>query len=640
MEIAEGKGGHLSEDLFGEYVGRKIGGCLISQRVGGGGMGVVFEARHLALNKRVALKLLLPALAADKTFVKRFVSEARMSAQIEHPNVVQVLNVGRDGEIYFMVMQFIEGQSLRERMGAGPVPPPEAAGIVMQVARGLAAAHGRGIVHRDVKPENILLGADGVARVVDLGLSKSLSTEDSAMLTAPGTAMGTPNYISPEQATEARAVDARADIYSLGATFYHLLSGAPPFSGPSAFAIMTKHISEPLPPLATRNAGVPADLGSLVDRMMAKDPAERFQTMDEVVAALQGYLDGVTSAVDTLPAMAAAPTAQLRPTKRVPGAPPPAAKAGGRRWPFVALGAAGTLGVVIFLAILSTAGDPGRKALAAAQTYERLHPRDFAGSRERYGKVREEFPDTRWDAKAATAAQELEKRLLAEGEKARQDLDDQTKPLEAAGQWKESARLWATFPPEFAETPAGEQAAARHKQARAEVAWTGQRDKANQLLKARNWKGLEKLAAAFPTELADTRRGCRVGEIRTKAHVAGRARILMIALPLKTPAARKKVNDLCDPRVRIKLGIRRVAIGMASKFTSDVRSPQLVGPDKALVPVMYHITHRGPQSRKDDSLEIYVWERIKGKWYVTDVHKPGEDGPAPRRGPGIRRRNK
>ncbi len=406
---------------------------------------------------------------------------------------------------------------------------------------------------------------------------------------------------------------------------------------------MTKHISEPLPPLTSRNRQVPKDLESLVNRMMAKDPAERFQTMDEVVAALQGYLDGVSSAVATLPV--AVPSAKPAPARRAPGAPAAAApKGGGRKWPFVALGAAGTLGVVIFLSVLAAAGDPGRKALAKAHAYERTYPRDFAGSRERYEKVREKFQGTKWDAKASEAIGKLEERFQEESQEALEEVEARAKPLEDSGKWQDAANAWANFPPEFADTTAGKQAAARHKVARAEAAWAGHRDGANQLLKARNWKGLEKLAASFPTELADTRRGRRVSEIRTKAHVAGRAHILMIALPLKTPAARKKVDELCDPRrpvpIRIKLGVRRAAIGMASKFASDVQGPQLVGPDKALVPVMYHITHRGPQSRKEDSLEVYVWERIKGKWYVTDVKKPEEERPAPRRGPGTRRRDK
>jgi len=640
------------EQLFSEYVGRKIGGCRVARRIGGGGMGVVFEARHLALNKRVALKLLLPALAADRTFIKRFVSEARLAAQVEHPNVVQVMNVGQDGDVYFMVMQFIEGQSLRELTGRGAVEPRVAAQYVMQAARGLSAAHKCGIVHRDVKPENILIDREGVARVVDMGLSKSLTGEEAGMLTAPGTAMGTPNYISPEQATEARTVDARADVYSLGATFYHLLSGAPPFDGPSAISIMTKHITEPPTPLRECCPDVPAPLGRIVERMLAKSPDDRFQTMDQVIAALKGFLEETpTGAVETMPAAPAAtevvaPTARVVPEGRE-AAPQTLVRGGGRRWPFVVLGAAGTLGVVIALALMAAARDPGRKKLAAAQSFERAHPRAFRQARRKYEEVKEEFPGSRWYARATVAIQELDSRRLTESRREFDKVKVRAERMEKSGGWTEAAALWNSYAElkEFAGTGASGTAAARAREALAMAELERMRKRAESGFRNRNWAAVESIAARFPAGLADTRAGREAAELRTRARIGRRAQEAFRLLADPDQEALKKLGNYMDPgnppgarRMGMAgLAIIRGVLKQAKRFNAAVDLPESVADGKALVPVRIDIVHPGPRGRREQKLEKLLWVEVKGEWYLGAKRKSGTRSGPRRPGHGMRR---
>ncbi|MCY3021739.1 MAG: serine/threonine-protein kinase, partial [Planctomycetota bacterium] len=281
--------------------GKVIGGCRIAKLLGGGAMGSVYRAHHLNLKKDVAIKIMAPSLAGQTQYVQRFVSEARLAAQIEHPNIVQVLNVGRQESVYYIVMQYIEGESVMARlMRDGPLPPLEAARIGLGIARGLAAAHAKGIIHRDIKPANVLLTRTGEVKVADLGLAKAtLGIEDSA-LTQVGETMGTPQYMPTEQAEDARSADARSDIYSLGCTLYHMLVGTPPFSAKTVIAVLKKQISELAPPVAKLRPEVPKELSDLVARMMAKQREERPQTAAEVADALQGICEPRAAAAGSL----------------------------------------------------------------------------------------------------------------------------------------------------------------------------------------------------------------------------------------------------------------------------------------------------------------------------------------------------
>ncbi|MCI0343494.1 MAG: serine/threonine protein kinase, partial [Planctomycetales bacterium] len=294
-------------------IGEVVGGCEVIRKIGKGGMGSVFEAKHIGLNKRVALKILAPSLTANSEIVRRFLQEARAAAKLDHPNIVQVLNVGRDAHHHFIVMQFVEGRSLSavvEEKGA--LEPRRASEIVRDVARGLAAAHRQGVIHRDVKPGNIMISGDGSAKIADFGLAKETSGEGD--ISRAGQILGSPHYMSPEQG-DGKKVDHRSDIYSLGITFYYCLSGQKPFTGATPIAIIMKHLYDPPPPLREIAPGVPVEHESVAMRMMEKDPENRYLTCEEVLEDLERLLRGEAPA-----AVRAAPRRRPRRALRVAAA--------------------------------------------------------------------------------------------------------------------------------------------------------------------------------------------------------------------------------------------------------------------------------------------------------------------------------
>ena len=262
-----------------------IAGYELLDRVGQGGMGSVYRARQRVLNRIVALKVLAPALAADPAFIHRFRREARLAARLSHPNLVQVFNIGQDRGRHFIAMEFVEGPSvakLIERQGS--VAEGEAIDIAIGAAQALGVVASSGIIHRDVKPSNLMLTPSGITKLTDLGLAKS--TEDDLCITRTGAAVGTPHYMSPEQAMGKADIDIRSDIYSLGATLYHMLTGAPPFKGATAFDTLRMHVDEPLTPPVQARAAVSPSMSAAIMRMMAKDPKERFQDPREIVAEM------------------------------------------------------------------------------------------------------------------------------------------------------------------------------------------------------------------------------------------------------------------------------------------------------------------------------------------------------------------
>jgi len=267
----------------------RIGKYSIARRLGRGGMGEVWLGRNPDLDIPVAIKTLAPHLVDDDpSFVERFVLEARTAARLNHPHIVRIFDAGSDDGVHYLVMEYVEGGSLRELLATtGPLPVGRALSIAAQVARGLEAAARLGIIHRDIKPDNILLDADGTPKLADLGLAKLLGPSDGASLTHTGTSVGTPGYISPEQAQDSKSVDARADLYSLGATLYHMLTGEPPYSGSSAFAVMMKHVQEPIPDPRARNPGLPEPVVELLVRLLAKAPRDRPQTAAELARCLE-----------------------------------------------------------------------------------------------------------------------------------------------------------------------------------------------------------------------------------------------------------------------------------------------------------------------------------------------------------------
>jgi eukaryotic-like serine/threonine-protein kinase len=291
-----------------------LGGYEVVKELGRGGMGAVYLARQVSLDRPVALKVMNTRWAADPIFLARFTREAFAAAQLVHHNVVQIYDIGEQESINYFSMEFVEGRSLGDTLKKeGKLTLEAAIGYILQAARGLKFAHDRGMVHRDIKPDNLMLNVHGIVKVADLGLVKTptMSAADDALskteqdigdsvksmsvlksmasdITMVNTAMGSPSYMSPEQCKNAANVDQRADIYSLGCTLYSLLNGKPPFTGTTVFDVMAKHATEPVKPLGDQ----PKFVNDLIAKSLAKNAAERHQTMDEFIADLERCLPG------------------------------------------------------------------------------------------------------------------------------------------------------------------------------------------------------------------------------------------------------------------------------------------------------------------------------------------------------------
>jgi serine/threonine protein kinase len=266
----------------------------LEEVIGSGGMSVVWRARDVLLERKVALKILHARYGEDDEYVERFLREARAVAQMSHPNIVTVIDRGEDRDRQYIVFEYVEGENLKQLLDArGRLPIDEVVDLGLAVARGLAFAHERGIVHRDVKPQNVLLNGDGRAKVTDFGIARSLDVERG--VTQTGTVMGTSNYIAPEQASGER-VGTESDVYSLGCVLFELLTGDVPFPGDNFVAVALQHLNEPPPSVLERRGDTPPRLAWLVDRALAKDPADR-PTMDEVVAELEATRDPTQATV-------------------------------------------------------------------------------------------------------------------------------------------------------------------------------------------------------------------------------------------------------------------------------------------------------------------------------------------------------
>jgi eukaryotic-like serine/threonine-protein kinase len=270
-------------------VGETIAGRYeLEELVGHGGMSSVYRAHDSLLERNVALKLLHEQYNRDDEFVERFKREARLVAQLQHPNIVTVIDRGEEDGRQYIVFEYIDGENLKERVvRKGRLEIHEALEISIEVAHGLAFAHAHGLVHRDVKPQNVLLNGDGGAKVTDFGIARSLDVEQG--MTRAGTVLGTSNYIAPEQAS-GRQVDVHTDVYSLGVVLYELLAGDVPFPGESFIAVAMKHVHERPPNILDTRADVPLRVAAAIDHALEKDPEQRFPTMDAFAAELEACL--------------------------------------------------------------------------------------------------------------------------------------------------------------------------------------------------------------------------------------------------------------------------------------------------------------------------------------------------------------
>jgi serine/threonine protein kinase len=269
--------------------GRRLGQFELIEAVGAGGMAAVLKARDVDLGRIVALKILPPDMAADPENITRFKQEARAAAKLDHENVARVYHCGDDQGLHFIAFEFVEGETLRQlmEMNGGTLPVRESVSIMMQVCAGLAHAYERGVVHRDIKPSNIIVTPEGKAKIVDMGLARSLDSRVSGQLTQSGVTLGTFDYISPEQALEPRSADVRSDLYSLGCTLYHVLTGHVPVPEGTAAKKLDAHKNILPPDPREYNPNIPADLTAILGRMMAKNPDQRYQHPDHVSAHLR-----------------------------------------------------------------------------------------------------------------------------------------------------------------------------------------------------------------------------------------------------------------------------------------------------------------------------------------------------------------
>jgi eukaryotic-like serine/threonine-protein kinase len=270
-------------------IGELIGGRYeIEELVGTGGMSSVYRARDSVLERRVALKILHEHFSADPEYVERFRREARAIARLNHPNIVTVIDRGEFGNRQFIVFEHIPGENLKEVVEReGQLPVAQALALTHQIARGLAFAHQHGVVHRDVKPQNVLLDESGTAKVTDFGIARSLDPGEE--LTQTGTLLGTSDYIAPEQAS-GEPIDARSDQYSLGVLLYELLTGEVPYPADSFMAVAMRHLRDPVPSVRERRRDVPDRVDKIVARAMAKRPADRFPSTEAMMGAIEGAL--------------------------------------------------------------------------------------------------------------------------------------------------------------------------------------------------------------------------------------------------------------------------------------------------------------------------------------------------------------
>jgi eukaryotic-like serine/threonine-protein kinase len=275
----------LASSLIGTVLSERY---RLESKLGSGGMSTVYLARDITLERWVAVKVMHREMSDQPDQIERFRREARAVAQLSHPNVVSVIDAGEDGGYPYIVFEYVDGETLKQRIErVGPLPVDEATAYAIEIGRGLAAAHSRRLVHRDVKPQNVLIDPEGRAKVTDFGIARSLEADG---LTQTGRVLGTTDYVSPEQAM-GRGVDARTDVYSLGVLLYEMLTGHVPFTAETVVGVAMKHVNEDMPDVQRSRSEVSSALAAVIERATAKDPKNRYPDMASCLADLEGALE-------------------------------------------------------------------------------------------------------------------------------------------------------------------------------------------------------------------------------------------------------------------------------------------------------------------------------------------------------------
>ncbi len=346
-------------------IGQTLGRYHLEASLGRGGMAEVFRARDERLGRTVAVKVILPTFASEPHFAERFLREARLVASLEHPHILPVYDSGDENGVPFLVMPYLQGGTLVERMSAGALPPDTALRWIGELAEALDAAHARGVLHRDVKPANVLLGAGDRALLADFGIAKM--AEAGTQLTATGVVIGTPTYMAPELA-QGQPASPASDLYALGVLAYEMLTGAPPFSGESALSLLHQHVSTP-PPLASARAPLPPALDAVFGRVLAKDPARRPASCREFAQELARGLEPVAALRPT-----AGTTIRTARTVHMPTPVPAASRAS------ISRGGPGPVVWIVGAAVLLVAGFALWRSLATPPPPEMDKPAATAAS--------------------------------------------------------------------------------------------------------------------------------------------------------------------------------------------------------------------------------------------------------------------
>ncbi len=282
----------LRPELDEQKAGRQIPGYQILSKLGAGAMATVYKARQLSLDRIVAIKVLPQKHSKDKDFIQRFYDEGKAAAKLNHANIVGAYDVGQAGDYHYFVMEYVDGRTVYDDISAkGAYSEEDALQIGTQVAKALSHAHEQGFIHRDVKPKNIMITADGTVKLADMGLARAVSDREAAEAEA-GKAYGTPYYISPEQIRGEIAIDFRADIYALGATMYHMVTGKVPYEGPNPSAVMRKHLNEDLVPPDHVNTQLTSGISEIIEVCMAKTVRKRYATTEDLLEDLKAVTKG------------------------------------------------------------------------------------------------------------------------------------------------------------------------------------------------------------------------------------------------------------------------------------------------------------------------------------------------------------